>query len=187
MKKKWSLLKEVLEQAWQRARTEKDSIMLHITEAHIYEIQHPQTDAYYSMVKGVERQTLLIRKNLEQPILSVQNNLLVTELEYQQYKLRIERLHRWFALLMVVIISIGIIYAGQKWLRKLYRKKIRERLRKKDISHQLDLLCLQEELAKKDENIPIFMLISSMKKIKIHFTEMLDERGTSCYNFKLRG
>ena len=153
MKKEWGLSEKVLKQAWLRARTEKDSIMLHFAEAHISEIQHPQTDAYYSMVEGVKKQTLLIRKNMEQPILSVQNNLLVTELEFQQYKLRVERLHRWFALLMVVIISIGIIYVGQKWLRKLYRTKIRERLRKKDASHQQDLLCLQEALAKKDENI----------------------------------
>ena len=153
MKKEWGLSKDVLDQAWQRARTEKDSIMLHFAEAHISEIQHPQTNAYYSMVEGVERQTLLVRKNMEQPILSVQNNLLVTELEYQQYRLRVERLHRWFALLMSVIISISIVYVGQKWLRRLYRKKIRERLRRKDAIHQLDLQCLQEELAKKDKNI----------------------------------
>jgi len=153
MKKEWNLSELLLEQAWQRAKTEKDSIVLHLTEAHIYEMKYPQTKAYCSMLEGVKKQNRLVRKSMEQPILSVQANLLATELEYQQYKLRTERIQRWTIVILMFILSVIIIYEGQKWLRKLYRKRIREQLRKKEASHLLDLERLQKEMIAKDENI----------------------------------
>ena len=152
-KNEWDFSKEVLLQAWQRAKTEKDSILLYFAEARIHEMQHPQTDAYYSMLKGINRQNLLIRRNMEQPILSLQNNVLATELKYQQYKQRIEQIQQWLIFLLVIMVLVGVVYKGQKWLRKLYRKQMRERFRRKESDYQLELQNLQKKVARKDENI----------------------------------
>ena len=153
VKKDWELSQELLEQAWLRANTERDTIVLHFAESHIHEMRHPQSKAYYSMLEGVKKQSLLVRKNMEQPLLSAQNNLLSMELEYQQYKLRVERIRRSVVLILVVSLSVAIIYWGQKWLRKLYRKRMRERLQQKEDSHKLVLDGLLKQMAEKDENI----------------------------------
>ena len=153
IRKEWNLAQEVLQQAWQRAQTENDTIVLYFTEARIHEIRTPQSDIYYSMLEGLKKQAGSIRRSMEQPVLTVQNDLLTTKLEYHQYKLRVERVQRWAMLLLVVIASVVFIYGGQKWLRKLYRKRIREQLRKKEASHLLDLECLRKEMAVKDANI----------------------------------
>ena len=153
IRKEWNLSQEVLQQAWQRAQTENDTIVLYFAEARIHEIRNPQSDTYYSMLEGLKKQASSLRKSMEQPVLTVQNDLLTTKLEYHQYKLRVERIQRWVMLLLVVIASVVLIYSGQRWLRKLYRKRIREQLRKKEASHLLDLECLQKEMAVKDANI----------------------------------
>ena len=153
MKEEWNLSQEKLDLAWKRARTENDTIVLYFAEARIHEIRNPQSETYYSMLEGLKKQSYSIRRSMEQPVLTVQNDLLTTKLEYQQYKLRIERIQRWIMLLLVVIVSVGIIYGGQKWLRKLYRKRIREQLRRKEASHLLDLERLQKEMTVKDANI----------------------------------
>lgn len=153
IKKEWELVQDILGQAWERAKTQNDTIILHFAEARIHEIRNPQTDAYYAILEGLKKQNRLVRKSMEQPILTVQNYLLATQLEYQQYKLRAERIQRWIIVILILILSVIVIYKGQKWLRKLYRKRIRERLRKKEASHLLDLERLQKEIVVKDENI----------------------------------
>ena len=153
MKEEWNLSQENMKLAWQRAKTENDTIVLYFTEARIHEIRNPQSETYYSMLEGLKKQSHSIRRSMEQPVLTVQNDLLTTKLEYQQYKLRIERIQRWVMLFLVVIASAVLIYGGQKWLRKLYRKRIREQLRKKEASHLLVLDRLQKEMTVKDANI----------------------------------
>ena len=153
MKKEWNLSQEKLDLAWKRARTENDTIVLYFAEARIHGMRYPQTESYRFMMQAVKKQNGLVHRSMEQPLLSVQNNLLATELEFQQYKLRIERIQRWTIVLFVVVVSTGIIYVLQKWMRKRYQKWVLERLRKQEACHQLDLQCLQKELAKKDENI----------------------------------
>lgn len=157
LKKEWDLSQEAFAQAWQSAKTERDSIFLYLAEARIQEMQYPQTKAYYSLQEGLRKQINSVQKRLEQPILSIQNNLLATELEYQQYKLRVEQIHRWYIVSFVIVVSIAIIYSLQRWLRKLYRKRIRERLQKKDIAHQLALKGLLEDIAQKDKNIHLLI------------------------------
>ena len=153
MKQEWNLSQDKMDLAWKRARTENDTIVLYFAEARIHGIRYPQTESYRFMMQAVKKQNGLVRRSMEQPLLSVQNNLLATELEFQQYKLRIERIQRWTIVLFVVVVSAGIIYVGQKWMRKRYQKWVLERLRKQEVCYQLDLQCLQKELAKKDENI----------------------------------
>ena len=104
MKKEWNISQEVLRKAWQRTQTENDTIVLYFTEARIHEIRNPQSETYYSMLEGLKKQSHSIRRSMEQPVLTVQNDLLTTKLEYQQYKLRIERIQRWIMLLLVVIV-----------------------------------------------------------------------------------
>ena len=152
-KQEWDLSQEKMDLAWKRARTENDTIVLYFAEARIHGMRYPQTESYRSVMQAVKKQNGLLRRSMEQPLLSVQNNLLATELEFHQYKLRIERLRRWTIVMFVVVVSLGIIYVGQKWMRKRYQKWVRERLRKQEACHQLDLQYLQKELAKKDGNI----------------------------------
>ena len=122
MKKEWNLSQEKLDLAWKRARTENDTIVLYFAEARIHGMRYPQTESYRFMMQAVKKQNGLVRRSMEQPLLSVQNNLLATELEFQQYKLRIERIQRWTIVLFVVVVSTGIIYVLQKWMRKRYQK-----------------------------------------------------------------
>ena len=170
IKKDWSLSHKVLQQAWQRAKNNNDSIVLYFAEARIHEMQYPQTETYYLMLKGVKEQNRLVRKRMGQPVLSLQNNLLKTELEYQQYRLRTERMHRWVIVWLVLVLSILVFYVGQKWLRKLYRKRIRERLQKLQTNHKQILESLLKKVEDKDEKIHAIM---------VEFNHKLDLKDTN--------
>ena len=148
-KKDWKTSEEILTHAWKHAVTTNDSIRLHLAEAHIEEMRYPQSKAYYALLEGMKKQNRMLRGKMEQPVLSAQSELLEKELEFQQYRLRMEKIHGWILVLFVSCVGLAVIYYGQRWLRKYYHRS----LQKMEDSHKLALEQLQEEMQGKDTKI----------------------------------
>lgn len=186
LKKEWSYSDKLLEQAWQRSKTEKDSVVLYLVDARIHAMKYPQTKAYYSMLEGVKKQNSLIGKSVEQPLFEVQNKLLIAELENQQYKMQTERMERCVVVILLMILFTIVVYGGQKWLRKLYRKRIRELLRKKETGYLFALERLRKEVSIKDESInnliaefnhKIAIKDTDFRKVLVNLEAALEEKN----------
>ena len=95
-KEDWDTSEKILMQAWKNAVTANDSIGLYFADAHIEEMKRSQSKAYNILLEGIKIQNRLVREKMEQPVLSTQNELLEKELEFQQYKLRVEKHFRVF-------------------------------------------------------------------------------------------
>ena len=157
-KEDWGTSEKILLQAWKNAVTANDSIRLHLADAHIEEIQHPQSKAYNTLLKGIKIQNRLVREKMEQPVLMAQSELLEKELEFQQYKLRIEKIHGCILVLFVSVFALIVFYYGQSKLRKYYRG----RLQIMEDNHKWVLEQLQEKMNEKD--IKIHTLIEDFNK-----------------------
>ena len=158
IRKEWNLSQEVLQQAWQRAQTENDTIVLYFAEARIHEIRNPQSDTYYSMLEGLKKQASSLRKSMEQPVLTVQNDLLTTKLEYHQYKLRMEKCLRLLYILLFSLVIVMVVYVLSRKLKKekeKARKTIDElncEILHRDRESRHKIASLLEELEEQDKS-----------------------------------
>lgn len=148
-KEDWDTSERILMQAWKNAVTANDSIGLYFADAHIEEMKQSQSNAYNILLEGIKIQNRLVREKMEQPVLSAQSELLEKELEFQQYKLRTEKIHGCILVLFVSVLALTAIYYGQSKLRKYYRG----RLQIMEDSHKWALEQLQEKMNEKDNKI----------------------------------
>ena len=165
-----SQAEKCITQGWERAMNKTDSINLYIATANIYSLQGKGEEAYQELMVGASMQTWQAKQALQQPILTVQRDFLAEKLEFEAYKLQIERIHRWAFVLLLFCISAAIIYWGNKWLRKLYRKQIRNRLQKQEADYKQALDALLGEIKEKDNSIHTLIM---------EFNEKMDTKDSN--------
>lgn len=172
IRKEWNLAQEVLQQAWQRAQTENDTIVLYFTEARIHEIRTPQSDIYYSMLEGLKKQAGSIRRSMEQPVLTAQRDYLSEKLEFEAYRLQMEtRLRILYILLFFLVILIVVSLASRK-LKKEKEKacktidELNREMQQKDQESRTRVDTLLQELETKDKetSASIHQLRNELKK-----------------------
>ena len=164
------LANECLDKGWKCAENKMDSVSLYIASSDVYSLQGNGKLAYQELKKGVLIQNKGTREALQQPILTVQRDFLAEKLEFEAYKLQIERIHRWAFVLLLFCISAAIIYWGNKWLRKLYRKQIRNRLQKQEADYKQALDALLGEIKEKD---------NSTHTLIMEFNEKMDTKDSN--------
>ena len=128
-----------LEKGWERAMNRKDSISLYLTSAMLNDRMGDGKKAYQDLLAGVSLQNINARQSLEQPILTVQRDYLSDRLEFQNYKLRMEKHLR---VLYVLFFTLSLIAVVCLLLRRL--KKTKEKARK-------TIEGLHAEMLRKDE------------------------------------
>lgn len=146
-----------LDKGWERARNHKDSVSLYLSSAMLSDRMGDGKKAYQELLTGVSMQNVNVRQSLEQPILTVQKDYLSDKLEFQNYKLRVEKHLR---ILYVIVFSLLLIIVVWWLLRKLRKTKEEARitidglhtemLRKEEKSRQ-ELDILLKELEQKDK------------------------------------
>ena len=146
-----------LDKGWERARNHKDSVSLYLSSAMLSDKMGDGKKAYQELLTGVSMQNVNVRQSLEQPILTVQKDYLSDKLEFQNYKLRVEKHLR---ILYVIVFSLLLIIVVWWLLRKLRKTKEEARitidglhtemLRKEEKSRQ-ELDILLKELEQKDK------------------------------------
>ena len=110
--------KKCLEQGWSRATGKTDSVSLYISSAGLHRLRGENALAYQELQKGVTMQNGEVRQALQQPVLTVQRDYLSERVEFEAYRLRMEkRLNLLYILFSVFILTV-VVYGFIKILKK---------------------------------------------------------------------
>ena len=151
--------KQCLEKGWSRVVSKTDSINLYLASACLHRLQGEDGIAYQEQLKGVSMQNKEVRQVLQQPVLTIQRDFFWEKLEFEAYRLRMEKrlnlLYILFSVLFLVVV-IGVFMILMKKNKKEARRAIvelqgkkeetekekeriiRENERISDLLHQLD-------------------------------------------------
>ena len=170
------LAKQCLDKGWKRAETFTDSINLYLASSDVLFASGDERTAYQELMKGVTLQNQKTHQALQQPVLTAQRDYLSEKLEFEAYKLRMEKRLRILYILLFALAIVMVVYVLSRKLKKekekarktidelnhemLQRDKesrhkiasLLEELEDKDKSASASILCLRSELQKQEED-----------------------------------
>ena len=114
-----------IEQGWACAKERMDSVNLYISSSTLLARQGKSDLAYQELLKGVDLQNKEAKQTLQQPVLTAQRDYLSEKLEFEAYKLTMEKRLR---VLYILLFSLAIVMVVYVLYRKL--KKEKEQARK---------------------------------------------------------
>ena len=126
----------LLDETWKKTKNVQDSINLFHAESQVHQMNGSWEEAYRSMAKSISHQNKVIRKSLQQPVLTTQMDFLRQELAFQHYKQRTEKVI-WMLGIGLVVTLAGITIYG-------IRKRMRQRV-----------MRIQEEKARLEEDLEV--------------------------------
>ena len=166
----------LLERGWACAEERMDSVNLYISSSALLAKQGKNDLAYQELLKGVTLQNKEAKQTLQQPVLTAQRDYLSEKLEFEAYKLRMEKRLRILYILLFSLAIVMVVYILSRKLKtekekarktidelnhemlqrdKESRHKIAsllEELEDKDKSASASILCLRSELQKQEED-----------------------------------
>ena len=166
----------LLERGWACAEERMDSVNLYISSSALLAKQGKNDLAYQELLKGVTLQNKEAKQILQQPVLTAQRDYLSEKLEFEAYKLRMEKRLRILYILLFALAIVMVVYVLSRKLKKekekarktidelnhemLQRDKesrykiasLLEELEDKDKSASASILCLRSELQKQEED-----------------------------------
>ena len=167
------LAEECLEKGWKRAKNNTDSVSLYLATSKVYDLQGNGKAAYQKLLKGVELQKQETYQALQQPVLTVQRDFLSERLEFEAYKLRMEKFLNWISTLFFLLLLGVLVYVFLR-LFKRYKKKSQrvicllkdEKNKVKAEKNKIALVLEQLEEEKKKADQTVAMLIEEIDKNK---------------------
>ena len=121
----------LLDEIWKNAQNLQDSINLYYAESQVHQMNGSWEEAYRSMAKSISHQNKVIRKSLQQPVLTTQINFLNQELELQKYKAQSERQMRIIGVVLTILLVVAAVYGVSVYIkrqREKYLKQIRKQV-----------------------------------------------------------
>ena len=121
----------LLDETWKKTKSLQDSIDLFHAESQVHQMNGSWEEAYRSMAKSISHQNKVIRKSLQQPVLTAQNNFLNQELELQKYKAQSERQMRIIGVVLTILLVVAAVYGVSVYIkrqREKYLKQIRKQV-----------------------------------------------------------
>lgn len=134
-----------INKAWERARTQSDSVHLYYISSQVEQLSSSYQQAFSDLEQSITLQNRSVREALQQPILTAQKNFLHQELQYKEYKLKTESYIRLLGFTILLLVSIIII----AFLRKKFRKKLKEQ----HFLHEKKMKELQLEALKREQSL----------------------------------
>ena len=148
---------QFIKKAWSRASSRLDSIGLYIASADLYSLKGNGERAYRELQKGVVMQTREAQKALRQPILTVQRDYLSEKLEFEAYRLRMEKHLRMLYLLFFSLLLVVVVLFLSRKLKKEKEKArstiegLNREMLQKDKESRKKMASLLLELENKDK------------------------------------
>ena len=171
-----------LKKGWERAKNRNDSISLYLTSAMLSDKLGDGKKAYQELLTGVSIQNVNVRQSLEQPILTMQRDYLSDRLEFQNYKLRMEKHFRILCILFFVVLLGIVVYVLSKKLKQEKEKARRtidelneEMQRKEAESHHKIASLLQELEGKHQSEAVVDGLKAELRQWNEHFRQYMKE------------
>ena len=121
----------LLDETWKKTKNLQDSINLYYAESQVHQMNGSWEEAYRSIERSVSHQNKIVRKSLQQPVLTTQNNFLNQELELQKYKAQSERQMRIIGVVLTILLVVADVYGVSVYIkrqREKYLKQIRKQV-----------------------------------------------------------
>ena len=165
-----------LSEGWMRVTNQTDSVSLYVVSAELHSLKGKGEMAYRELLKAVVLQNEDTQQALQQPVLTAQRDYLSEKLEFEAYKLRMEKRLRILYILFFSLAIVMVVYILSRKLKKekekarktidelnhemLQRDKesrqkiatLLKELEDKDKSASASILCLRSELQKQEED-----------------------------------
>ena len=171
-----------LRKGWERAKNRNDSINLYLSSAMLSDKMGDGKKAYQELLIGISMQNVNVRHSLEQPILTVQKNYLSDRLEFQNYKLRMEKHFRILCFLFFVVLLGIVVYVLSKKLKQEKEKarktidELNEEMQRKEAeSHHKIASLLQELEGKHQSEAVVDGLKAELRQWDEHFRQYMKE------------
>ena len=171
-----------LERGWKRAMNHTDSISMYLSSSEVRDLSNNRNVAYQDLLKGVSLQNKETRQALQQPVLTVQRDYLSEKLEFQNYKLRMEKHFRILCFLFFVVLLGIVVYVLSKKLKQEKEKARRtigelneEMQRKEAESHHKIASLLQELEGKHRSEAVVDGLKAELCQWDEHFRQYMKE------------
>ena len=154
----------LLERGWACAEERMDSVNLYISSSALLAKQGKNDLAYQELLKGVTLQNKEAKQTLQQPVLTAQRDYLSEKLEFEAYKLRMEKRLRILYILLFALAIVMVVYVLS---RKLKKEKEKARKTIDELNHEMlqrdkesrhKIASLLEELEDKDKFASAFIL-----------------------------
>ena len=161
-----------IERGWACAEERIDSVNLYISSSALLAKQGKNDLAYQELLKGITLQNKEAKQTLQQPVLTAQRDYLSEKLEFEAYKLRMEKRLRF---LYILLFSLAIVMVVYVLSRKLKKEKERARKtidklnceilhRDRESRHKIDSLLEELENKDKSASASILNLRSELQK-----------------------
>ena len=154
-------VRNYIEEGWKRASNQTDSINLHLISSEIRYALGDERNAYQELHKGLELQNREARQALQQPVLTAQRDYLSEKLEFEAYKLRMEKHLRILYLLFFSLLLVVVVLFLSRKLKK-EREKARSTIEglnremlQKDKESRNKIASLLQELEDKDKQTKV--------------------------------
>lgn len=170
-----------MQEARKNTKTANDSINIYFTSSRILRIKNEYKEAYNELAKSVNIQNNKLRKVLQQPIITVQRNLLKKELELEQYKLREEKTNKYITTILISTIFIILTYLIINRMSRYYKRTLEEKLIAQEKINEAEINRLHAEAIKREENIRQFIKTveeeakNKESNLKIRLEQLKDE------------
>ena len=150
--------KQSLDMGWKRAENRIDSVGLYFSAAELMSVLGEEKEAYQELMKGVALQNKEAHQALQQPVLTAQRDYLSEKLEFEAYKLRMEKRLRLLYILLFSLVIVMVVYVLSRKLKKekeKARKTIDElncEILHRDRESRHKIASLLEELEEQDKS-----------------------------------
>ena len=147
-----------LSEGWMRVTNQTDSVSLYVVSAELHSLKGKGEMAYRELLKAVVLQNEDIQQALQQPVLTVQRDYLSEKLEFEAYKLRMEKRLRLLYILLFSLVIVMVVYVLSRKLKKEKEKARRTidelncEILHRDRESRHKIASLLEELEEQDKS-----------------------------------
>ena len=111
-----------LEEAQGYAKNVTDSISTYMMSAELNHVRGKGISAYQELLKGIVLQNKETRQALQQPVLTAQRDYLSEKLEFEAYRLQMERHLRVLYTLFFVLLLVVVVFILRRKMKKVKEK-----------------------------------------------------------------
>ena len=142
--KDYSRARKSLEKGWERAKTRIDSVGLYFSSSELLSAIGKEKTAYQELKKGVALQNDEAHQALQQPVLTAQRDYLSEKLEFETYRIQVEKQLRVLYILFFTILLTVVAFVLCRKLKK--KKKVINELEQKKKQAELRISSLLQQL-----------------------------------------
>ena len=142
--KDYSRARQSLEKGWERAKTRIDSVGLYFSSSELLSALGKEKTAYQELKKGVALQNDEAHQALQQPVLTAQRDYLSEKLEFETYRIQVEKQLRVLYILFFTILFIVVAFILCRKLKK--KKKVINDLEQKKEQAERRISSLLQQL-----------------------------------------